>query len=366
MNLPITLKPKHIRVRLDPLLGLVIDLFSTPPPYDEAARPVITLQLSESCSCHLLSSLDYILSLPLPTEPYVKLRKQSDRPFQLSKSHFALPRFTNNSPNVERYFTLLRDSQLDFTYEKSIQLKPRSFNDQRYLAGTELRPLTIDLEQRLLTLLSGLDFPKSHFEFILSRLPSASWIHIGLEQHGSSHLIKVYLEYPHLAELPYLRHYAIKYSPSTDILHHSEYIHIPFSGLDSLTDIFTSPINTTRQSPSIVSDASVVSMVMSSFLNEFIPPSRVHEIELLQAIDINTSRISCDLNLYSFELSLAFFDQYLFALADQFSIERTQIYTFIEEHASSVIGHFSYGYHRDNSPFLSVYFTSDHLKNVLP
>ena len=361
MILPVTLKPKHIRVRLDPLLGLVLDLFSSPPPYTESSLPVITLQLSETCSCHLLSSLDHILSLPLPTEPFSRLKQLDYSPIWSDEPPTPLLRLCSTSLNVERFFSLLRESHLDFIYERSIQFKSSSFSDQRYLAGFDLSTLTPHYEQKLLILLKSLEFPNSHYASLLSRLSAASWMHFGIEQHGGSLFIKVYLEYPCLSELPYLRHYAVKYSPNTHVAFISEYTHIPVSSRSALTDIFGLSSLHLSQIPTIDSSTSAIFSSLNLFFNDHIPNSVLHEIELLKVIDIDTPRASFDINLYSLKLTLSSFEQNLFGLAEKLGIERKLIYPIISEYSSSTLGHISYGFHRDSSPFLSVYFASDAL-----
>lgn len=364
MIFPITLKPNHIRVRLDPLLGLVLDLFSSPPPYTEASLPVITLQLSETCSCHLISSLDHILSLPLPTAPFAKLKQLDYLQTRPDESSTPLSRLCSTSLNVERFLALLRESQLDFIYERSIQFKPSSFSDQRHLAGLELRTIAPDLEQKLLNLLRGLEFPNSHFVPLLSRLSAAAWMHFGIEQHGSTLFIKVYLEYPSSFELPCLRHYAIKYSPNTQLAFISEYTHIPVSSRASLTDVFGFSTSQLSQMPTVDSPASSILATLNLFFNEHIPNSILQEIELLEVIDIDTPRASFDINLYSLKLPLGLLAENLFGLAEKLGIDRNLISPVITEHLSSTLGHISYGYHRDSSPFLSVYFTPDFPKNV--
>jgi hypothetical protein len=351
-------QPSQIRLSRTSEGDLLLELFEATEQTADAAQKSSShsFLLDANARIHLMASLKEALLQPvLPSVP---------RRLSLSQSHPVSAPIVAPQPPMPssatvdleaRYLNALRQLNCPFEFERSIQFQSDQIKAGRMLAGHDLRLPSSLTQPEILALLHELYFPENHLEALMAQLPTSHHLHLGFEPQSETALFKIYLE-SDVEPDPPVRYRAWKYAPFSEQCFTSIYTPLRFSSPSQLSQLLLTHFSLLAGPVAIEPSLRALLQSLFSIAEHCMYRTRAEDFELLHVTEDQSDRQSFDLNLYSSRLNVEAVLEQLLLMFGCLGLDQQRCLLSLQQCLALPLGHISFGYHRKQEPFFTLYY----------
>ena len=328
---------------------------------DLSAESAVRIVMSPFTAKQLSVALDQVIQKyestygPLDEETAIRtIQKQSKPPLRL-------PPFESGktAERVGLVFRLLKALDLTVGFERSFKARKKTLLGNRFLLAFQPNSIRQNPHEKIIDICVRIDMPQKFVDTFKRHLPEATMVGFGIEEEGTSCVVKAYLEFRNryeeaLKKKPsksdsYVSHWGFKWDAADNARSAvAQYTCFPaFTAGDILERLSTTFYRAHERSPFEIVRGIV----------ELGSRKVGHDKCLyLEVNEEKNPRLSFDINMYGANFRLEELYPYFLEMCRYFSIPDEQFHSLYEPVRTRTFGHLAGGKDGKGRDFLTVYF----------